>query len=341
LFKRESDAQKYLDGIISDFEKDPKIYYLQMLILKDKSTSFDEYKRIYELAINHSLKQVYQSKDQFDWALKLIDTIAEFGYTKEANFILNDLVRNQIVKKFRSKTLNLRIKLAIKIDSNEIITELESILDDYGEIDLSEDCIKASIIQISSFGDQKSNQFDWNAALKLYEFASQLFSSNLEDSRNNAILCRKMSLCCVRLAFVDKALEYCIQAVGLDNRNNCKNSYLFFIIYLEMGQIEQAIENINKIDFEQFPEYYLAAADTAYKKDYKKIVYQIMKSIAQNLNVSSITTSQISSFLLVMRSLVQNTFEEIQKQVEESLKTLFLNELFGYFSKRNSKFKKL
>jgi hypothetical protein len=93
------------------------------------------------------------------------------------------------------------------------VFQIQNALNNFGEIDRSLEAIKSSLVQIWKFGDLKASNQDYSTGLELYKIASGLFSSNLSDSRNNAILCRKMAYCSIKLKHFDEAFEYCLKGI--------------------------------------------------------------------------------------------------------------------------------
>jgi tetratricopeptide (TPR) repeat protein len=108
-------------------------------------------------------------------------------------------------------------------------------------LELGSSSAKTCLMLLCKQGDSFVEARDYIQACEFYKLACNLFSSNLVDSRNQAILQRKIAFCYISLESYETAREACVKAVGLDTRANELNFYLLYVIHVHLKDIEQGI----------------------------------------------------------------------------------------------------
>lgn len=178
-------------------------------------------------------------------------------------------------------------------------------------------------------GDLKANNFKYDAAIAWYVEATKLFTANLTDSRNSAIIHRKIAYCQFKLGNCQLALDACVKAKGLDSRDNVINDYLFYLIYVELNQPDQALTHLSNISFQDRSDLYVAAADIAYQKKHHKIVRDILKVVVQsNLDFGPDVVRDIQ---IVLRSLIKLSIDHMHVANNDQSKLELLSHLTKAF----------
>ena len=93
-----------------------------------------------------------------------------------------------------------------------------------------------------------------------------------------------------------------------------------FQIYLSLDDVEQATNQLKQIDYNEHPEYYLAAADYAYQINKNEPVPTILKLVASNTTSSNV--KQVKPVVVILRNLIRVQYDSLPETAQDLLQNI-------------------
>ena len=308
--KKQDEAELLLGNLMQEYSKAARVYMLNFKLLELKNADTQEWSHLYKVFCDKSDKQ------EPSVVFSILHLLAQNGLIDEALESLDQLSNIDIANSEQILLQKVHIIMSRKTEND--YEQVEQCLR-HGELDHSSEISKQIMIILWNRGDFEGSNGEYANAIKWFELARTLLLSNLVDSRNNSKLCRKIAYCQLKLGLT--ALDTALKSIGLDQRPNSNGYFLMFQIYLQNDDLEQAVNNLKQIDYQQHPEYYLAACDYCYQVGKNEPVTSILKICVNNVK-DGLNLGEIKPLVVVLRNLVKIQYDNMPDSEQELLQNV-------------------
>jgi hypothetical protein len=200
--------------LIQKYHKKLETYDLMLRYFAEYHT--DEYSLIELLqSAKDSATEEIQSKQGLTKFIAMIQYANQKGCS-ESHLLLDDIINSPDLElklgkaELYNQVVVTKVFLLVKQNTKESIEEIKQILRD-AAFDISSSPCKTCLAMLWKHGDELATLENYKLAIDYYLIACKLFSSSLADSRNHAIIQRKMAMCHLFLEDSQSARECCLK----------------------------------------------------------------------------------------------------------------------------------
>ncbi|KAJ3299429.1 Testis-expressed protein 11 [Borealophlyctis nickersoniae] len=217
---------------------------------------------------------------------------------------------------------------SMEMEAGEAVTRVEQAVTEFTTQEFGPSTIRTCQLIIWQAGDRASQAHRWEDAIAWYKCSLALFLDNPADVRNAAILRRKMAYALFELGRLEEARDACTQAAS-DDDISAVNEFLFFLIALEEGKDDKALQHLQRVPQESGKiDIFINAADRAFKKGNKTVLKGILREIViSDIDWTEATNKQ--SLLVILRCLLRLT----KKTLDASNDVALYEEICLYIKK--------
>ncbi|TPX68854.1 hypothetical protein SpCBS45565_g02866 [Spizellomyces sp. 'palustris'] len=178
-----------------------------------------------------------------------------------------------------------------------VTAQVENLIDEVVDTDTNFPLAKTYRLILWQAADRATQEGHWADAIKWFKCSTRLLLDEPMDSRNTALVHRKLSICYLELGQLSQAYDCCLQGVkctqslspsyysnwmsqAAAKESSPTNDFLSYIILLDQSDQERALDHLKSIPCGKDTfQYFVSAAQAAFKKGNKRVIQEVLKHI--------------------------------------------------------------
>ncbi|KNC98950.1 uncharacterized protein SPPG_09326 [Spizellomyces punctatus DAOM BR117] len=280
--------------------------------------------KVYKLAVEHCASTV-KDPEQFKLFLGMLHIMARHTSPTVAaaavDVLLHRLEESAVSLEDRQverlRILKMYLLMTATNVDDEVTAQVENLIDKVVDTDTNVPLAKTYRLILWQAADRAAQEGHWADAIKWFKCSTRLLLDDPMDSRNTALVHRKLSICYLELGQHSQAYDCCLQAAAKENSPT--NDFLSYIILLEQSNQERALDHLKSIPCGKDTfQYFVSAAQAAFKKGNKQVIQEVLKHIV--LSPMDWTANDNGANLLtVLRCLIRLTKAQVRSGDEAAI----------------------